>query len=91
MCWLAAVQREEPLGAGGRTHGMRHQGDVRFGHQRWPERQLYDVVLTSACGWAVSLIRRLLFCRAKWRFRPNAVMRVGCRVALYRSLAQRPN
>jgi hypothetical protein len=49
---------------------MRHQGDVRFGHQRWPERQLYDVVLTSGFGWAVSLIRRRLFCRANWRFRP---------------------
>jgi len=64
------MQSEEPVGAGGRTHGIRHQADVRFGHQRWPERQLYEVQLTSGCGWAVSLLRRLLPCRANWRYRP---------------------
>jgi len=52
----AAAQRQEPVGAGGSTHGIRHQADVRFGHQRWPERQLYKVQLTSGCGWAVSLL-----------------------------------
>lgn len=36
------MQREEPFGAGGRTHGIRHQADVRLGHLRWPERQLYE-------------------------------------------------
>ena len=35
---MPAVQRKEPVTAGGRTHGKRHQGDVRFGHRRWPER-----------------------------------------------------
>lgn len=43
----AALQREEPAAAVGRTHGMRHQADVRFGHQRWLERQLYVVQLTA--------------------------------------------
>jgi len=64
------LQREEPVGAGGRTHGVRHQADVRFGCQRWPERQQYVVQLTSTCGWAGSLFRRLLPCRAKWHCRP---------------------
>lgn len=54
--WQSAVQREEPLDAGGRTDGTRHQADLRFGHQRWPGRQLYEVQLTSGCGWAVSLL-----------------------------------
>jgi hypothetical protein len=30
-----ATQRKEPFDAGGRTHGIRHQADVRIGHQRW--------------------------------------------------------
>ena len=67
---MAVLQREEPVDASGRTHGIRHQADVRFGHQRWPERQLYEVQLTSGCGWAVSLRQRLLPSRANWRYRP---------------------
>ena len=67
------MQREEPVDASGRTHGIRHQADVRFGHQRWPERQLYEVQLTSGCGWAVSLRQRLLPSRANWRYQPFGV------------------
>ena len=40
------MQRKEPVDAGWRTHGNRHQPDVRFGGQGWPERQLCDVELT---------------------------------------------
>jgi len=47
---------------------------VVIGHQRGPERQLYEVQLTPVCDWAVSLPRRLLPCRAKWRYRPTAVV-----------------
>jgi hypothetical protein len=67
----AALQRKEPVDDGGRTHGKRYQADVGVGHQRWPERQLYEVQPTSGCGCAVSLLRRLLPCRANWRYRPN--------------------
>jgi hypothetical protein len=42
----AAMQREEPVDFTGRTHGMHHQADIRLGHRRWPERQLYVVLLT---------------------------------------------
>ncbi len=45
------MQRKEPVGAGGCTYGIRHQADVRFGQRRWTERQLYEVQLTSGCGW----------------------------------------
>lgn len=68
-----AEQRKEPVGAGGRTHGIRHRADVRFGQQRWHERQLYEVQLrklSSGCGWAIPLFLRLLPCRANWRSRP---------------------
>jgi len=58
-----------PVGAGGRTHGIRHQADVRFGHHRWPGWRLYKVQLPSGCGWAVSPFRRQLPCRANWRYR----------------------
>ena len=51
------LQREEPVATGGRTHGKRHRADVRFGHQRWPERQLYEVQLTPDSDWAVSMLR----------------------------------
>lgn len=68
------VQREEPVGAGGRTRGKRHQADVRFGSRCRTERQLYEVQLTPDCYWAVSLLRRLLHCRANWRYRPSAVL-----------------
>ena len=68
---MAARQRKEPVGAVGRTHGVRHEADVRFGHQRWPERQLYEVQLTSGRHWSASVLRRLLVCRAKWRYRPS--------------------
>jgi hypothetical protein len=67
------MQRKEPVDAGGRTHGIHHQADVRFGHKRWHERQLYEVQQTSGCDWAVSLRRRLLVCCANWRYRPVAV------------------
>ena len=40
------MQREESAAVSGRTHGNRHQADVRFGGQRWPERQLYELQLT---------------------------------------------
>lgn len=40
------MQREEPVGAGGRTRGERHQADVHFGGRRRPERQLHEVQLT---------------------------------------------
>ena len=33
----SALQREEPVAAGGRTRGKRHQADVRFGGRRWSE------------------------------------------------------
>jgi len=36
----AVMQREEPVAARGCIHGIGHQADVRFGHQRSPERQL---------------------------------------------------
>jgi hypothetical protein len=51
-----ALQREESVAAGERTHGKRHQADIRFGHRRWTERQLYEVKLTPDCNWAVSLL-----------------------------------
>jgi hypothetical protein len=47
--WMSAVQREQPVAVGGRTHGKRHQADVRFGGQRWPERQLCEGELTKYC------------------------------------------
>lgn len=40
------MQRKESVAAGGRTHGKRHQADVRLGRQRRPERQLHEVLLT---------------------------------------------
>ena len=40
----------EPVDIGERTHGIRHQADVRLGHQRWPERQLYEVLLLLGRG-----------------------------------------
>lgn len=65
------MQREEPGAVGGRTHSKRHQADVWVGHRRWTERQLYGVQLTPDGDWAVSLLRRLLPCRANWRYRPR--------------------
>jgi len=53
---MPAVQRKEPVAACGRTHGERQQAVVRFGHRRWPERQLYEVQQTPDCDWAVSLL-----------------------------------
>ena len=69
------MQREEPVGAHGRTHDLRHQADIRFRLRRWPERQLYEVQLTLGRHWSVSALRRLLVCRAKWRSRPGGVIR----------------
>ena len=60
----AALQREEPVDASGRTHGLRHRAAVRFGQQRWHERQLYEVQLTSGLDGMAWLRRRLLPCRA---------------------------
>jgi hypothetical protein len=85
--WRAAMQREEPVGASGRTHGIRHQADVRFCHQRRPERQLYEVQPTSGRGWAVSLLRRLLPCRANWRYRPRPGVRLPRLTAAKQSMA----
>ena len=64
----SASQREEPFASDGRTHAKRHQADLRFGRQRWSERQPYEVQPTSACVWAVSLLGRLLPCREHWRY-----------------------
>ena len=72
---VSALQRKELVDAGGRTHGIRHQAAVRFGHPRRRERQLYEVQLTSGCDWVVSLLRRLIPCRANWRCRPVAACR----------------
>ena len=72
---VSAVQREEPVAAVGRTRGKRRQADVRFGPRRSTERQLYEVQLTPDCYRAVSLLRRLLPCRANWRYRPISDMR----------------
>lgn len=41
-----ALQREESVAAGGRTHGKRYLAEVRLGPWRRPERQLYEVLLT---------------------------------------------
>jgi len=65
------MQRVLPVAAGERTHGERHRADVRFGHWRWTERQLYEVQLTPDIDWGVSLHRRLLPCRVNWRYRPT--------------------
>jgi hypothetical protein len=43
---VAALQREESVGARGLTHGIHQQADVRLGQRRWTERQLYEVQLT---------------------------------------------
>jgi hypothetical protein len=72
---LSALQSKEPVGAGRRTHGNRHQADVRFGQRRWTERHLYEVELTSGCRWAISLLRRLLTCRANWQYRRAFICR----------------
>lgn len=84
-CQWSALQREERVGAGGCTHGIRHQADVRHGHLRWPERQLYEVQLTPRCCWAVSPLLRLLPCRANWRYRPIAVTQRSHLLAVKRS------
>ena len=43
---LAATQRQEPVVNRERTHGRRHQADVRLSGLRWSEWHLYDVLLT---------------------------------------------
>lgn len=40
------MQRLRPVAVDERTHGQPHQGDVRFGHQVWHERQQCEVLLT---------------------------------------------
>lgn len=64
---LSPLQREEPVAAGGRTHGKRHQADLQCSEPRWPERPLYEVYLTPGCDWAVQLLERLLPRRANTR------------------------
>ena len=51
------------LVSGGRTHGMGHLADVRYGCRRWAERLLYGEQLTPACDRADSLLQQLLPCR----------------------------
>jgi hypothetical protein len=74
---VSGMQREEPFAAGRPTPSKRRQADFRFGHHRGHERQLYEVQPTSGCDWAVSLLRRLLPCRANSRYRPQAVRRIS--------------
>ncbi len=64
-----------PVATSGRTHGKRHQTDVRFGGRRWPERQLCEGELTPDSDWAFSLPKRLLPCRANRRYRPKTAGR----------------
>ena len=80
------MQREEPVAVGGRTHGKRHQADVRFGGLCWPERQLCVGELTPDGDWAVSLVKRLLPCRANWQYRPFCDIRGPELDALQRTL-----
>ena len=42
--------------AGGLTHGARYRADIRLGRQRWHQRQLYEIRLTSGCNAASSLL-----------------------------------
>ncbi len=44
---MSALQRLESLTDGGRTHGERHQADIRFSGRRHHERQQCEVQLTS--------------------------------------------
>ena len=48
LCGLgvAGLQRQEPVGASRRTHGVGQQRDVRAGRQLWLQRQLCAVQLT---------------------------------------------
>ena len=57
------MQRLRTLVSGGRTHGIRHLADVRYGCQRWAERLLNGEQLTPACDRADSLLQQLLPCR----------------------------
>ena len=43
---MAVLQREEPVGTGGRVHGIYYQADLRFGRQRSTHRRQSDVQLT---------------------------------------------
>lgn len=58
--WRAAKQRKEPVAAGGRTHGDRHQADIRLGQQPCLERQLYEAQLTPDCESVFVPLGRLL-------------------------------
>lgn len=69
------MQREEPVAAGGLTHGKRHQADVRFGCRRRPERQLYELQLTPCCAVVVSLPQRLHPRRPSSQYRPTTAIR----------------
>jgi len=44
---MTALQREEPVAVGARTHVKRYQGDFRLDGRRLPERQLCEFKLTS--------------------------------------------
>lgn len=46
------MQRKEPVVARGRTHGERHQADIRLEQRGRLERRLYEVQLTSDYGRA---------------------------------------
>jgi hypothetical protein len=70
-----ASQREEPVVAGGRTHGKRREADVRFDRRRRSERQLGEGQLTPSCDRAVSLRQRPLACRANSQYRPQPEIR----------------
>ena len=72
LVWKDCLAAEEPVAAVGRTRGKRHQADVQFSPRRRTERQLCEVQLTPDCYWAASLLRRLLPCRANWRYRPTS-------------------
>ena len=58
------------LVSGGRTHGMGHLADVRYGCRRWAKRLLCCHWLTPACDRADSLLQQLLFCRVDFDLDP---------------------
>ena len=46
----SGAQRKEPVDIDDVYSRYPPSGDVRFGHLRWPERQLYKVQLPICCG-----------------------------------------
>jgi len=53
------VQREESVGYGERTPGMRQQADFQSGGHHWPEPQPYEAQLTPGLEFAASPLQRL--------------------------------